>query len=479
MQWLLWLTIASAFDADPSTVAEEICVEYERPRRLAAAMPPQPPALGAPIAWVRARELLGQGRLPSGPYDAADFVSWVPQTDPPPEGDAPVRLVVEAAPHPTEPDRVLVRVGAAAAQPAVAEPVHVVVLVSVAHTMRSVSTRAWPVLQDVVPDPAAPTLLYDRVDRLGLAREALRAFVADLPPDSRLALAVFDSGARVVLEPTLASDGPRVSAAIGSMEAGVDGRERGLDVVLDLVGRMRSLCGATRVIVVSDGPTGMGGDPEQALAAVTDLASSGVTVSSVSIGAGTRPVPQLDRLAWVGYGRHHQVDTLSEAVAAMRAELGTPRWVARDLSVTLEGRSAQVIGVRPWPHGSVGLTEPGLGEGARRSAIWELRLGEHATGEPLVDVVWSASSPVAGEWSVGGRIPVDPSELPASFAAASPGLRLAWVAGSFADALSGRPALPLHELTGEALASQRGTLLEDRELAALIDRAARLAGRSP
>lgn len=480
MLWIApWLALGSAaFDGDLSPDPGEVCVEYERPRRAAVAMPAQPPALGAPASWVRAREALSGDRLPTGDFDAAAFASWVPQADPAPGPGEPVRLVVEAAPHPTEPDRVLVRVGAAAAPSPSSDPVHVVVLVSVAHTMRSVTTRSWPVLQDVVPEAGGPAAVYPRVDRLGLARAALSGLVNTLPEGSRVALAVFDSGARVALEPTPTSERARIAAAIDGVEAGVDGRERGLDVVLDLVGRMRSFCGATRVIVVSDGPTGLGGDPAEALVAVTDLAASGVTVSTVSLGLGTRAVPQLHELAWVGYGRHHQADTRSEAVAALRAEVAPPRWVARDLRVTVEPRSTRVTEVRPWPDGATGLAEAGLEEGARRSATWELRLGGALDDQPLVDVVWSASSPVAGEWSVGGAIPVDPAHVPASFVAAPPGLRLAWVAGSFADALSGRSAVGFAALAAEALAVRRPGVPEDVELPALIDRAARLSDRS-
>ena len=86
MWWLSWLVIpAPAFDGDVP-IAHEVCVEYERPRRQSDAMPPQPPALGAPISWVRAREVLGRGRWPEGRFDAGDFASWVPQPDPGPSG---------------------------------------------------------------------------------------------------------------------------------------------------------------------------------------------------------------------------------------------------------------------------------------------------------------------------------------------------------------------------------------------------------
>lgn len=474
--WLIGTAWSVDFLDQTDDVHAEVCVEIERDLRAASDMRDQGRGFAVPESWARARAVLGRGRLPSEELDSDEFVEWLRYPDPAPQGEDPVALVVETAPHPTKADRILMRVGVRSPEPTVQEreAVHLVALVNVAHTMRSVPTRTYPLLQDVLPDPEAESWFFPKVDRLTLARQALKELVGELPRDSVVAMAAFDRGAHIALEPTPVREEDRVAAAIEELQPGFEGDRRGLDVVEGLVRRMRSFCGDTRVLVFSDGPTGLGGDPDQALDAVAELASKGVTVSTMASAIGLRRVPQLEQLAWVGYGKHHYVDTLGDAVSAFRRELAEPGWIARDLKVQVEFAPGATSEVKPLGDAALEWYSEGVPRGLQRSMVYEVVLADGADAEHLVDVTWEAGSPVPGEWTRTGGVSVARREVPASFDGAPSGVRLAWIAGAFADHLSGRAAPSIHVLYEQAVAARREGVREDVELIALLDRTARL-----
>ncbi len=449
-------------------VAEEVCVEVERDRRFASDMPDREPGFAVPEGWARARGVLGQGRLPRETYPREDFIAWVRHADPPPEGDAPLAVVAEATPDPRHPDRALLRVGLRTAPPANRAPMHVVALVHASKTMQSVLTRTMPPLLDALPDPVAEDFAFPKVDRMQLARAALVELVDALPPHSEVALAAFDRGAVITLEPTAVEARDEVLRAIDGLRAdALDPGRPGLEVVLGLVRRMQARCGDTRVLVFSDNATGLG-DPRDALAEVGELASHGVRLSTVAVAVGRRRVPALERLAWVGYGRHHHADTLGDAAIALREELRAPGWVARDVAV--EVRFAPGVEATPVGDAAADLRLDGVGYDAARSLYFDLTLPEGGVDGPLATVVWRAASPVPGAWERAGQVAV---EAPSDDAR---GARMAWVAGAFADLLSGRPAPSAAALYALAVRARREEVPEDLELIALVDRARRLRG---
>jgi hypothetical protein len=246
-----------------------------------------------------------------------------------------------------------------------------------------------------------------------------------------------------------------------------------LDVIEALVDRMKRFCGDTRVVVLSDGPTGLGGDPDEALAHVAKVASQGVTVSTVAAATGLRRVQQLEQLAWVGYGQHHHADTLEDMVRAVRSDLRSPGWVARDVQLAVNGAEGAAVQIRPLSPRGLTWFSKGLGRGDSFSGLYEVVL-EEGDQDGLVEVSWSAGSPVEGEWTRSGRVLLNRRDVPASFGEGAQGVRMAWVASDFARAISGEASLPLEELYRLADAARRDDVRSDVELLALIDRAKRL-----
>lgn len=441
------------------------------------AMPERERGFAVPESWAELRSGLGRARLPERDFPRAEFVDQVAQQDPAPT-EEPVAVVVEAAPHPTRADRLLVRVGLRTPEASVdeREPVHLVALVNVGHTMRSVPTRAYPMLQDALPDSLDQAGWYPKVDRLALARAAVAELVGELPPRSVIALASFDRGANVSLQPTRVDKVEKVDEAIAALRPGLEGSDRGIEVVDQLMARMRSFCGETRVVVFSDGPTGLGGDPEEALARVAKEASRGVTYSTFAVATGMRRVPQLEQLAWVGYGKHHYVHTLGDAMSAFRTDLAEPGWIARDVQLDVQFATDTVSAVTPLGEAGASWRFDGLGRGVQHTGVYEVVLADGVDAEELVEVRWRASSPVEGEWTTSGSVSVSRNELPASFGDGDKGLQMAWISGAFADALSGRAAPPLTELLERARHAVRAEVRGDVELAALLDRAVRAEG---
>lgn len=466
---MIWMML-TAFGGQGGT-SVEICVEHDRANRLAAQDGQTGRGLAAPEAVVRARDYLSRDRVPLGEFEVADFLGWLPDHDAHPTGEA-LAVHIASAVHPSDASRALVRLAVTTDSLKVKDPVpvHLLVLVNVASTMQSVPTRSYPLLGDQLPELGSEDFYFKRVDRLALTRSILHGVVKDLPADTVVALAAFNRGAAVALAPTSVSKIEKIQAAIDTLTPGLitDG-ERGLDLMVGMVEQMRSFCGDTHIIVISDGPTGLGGDPEEALFRLSEQASHGVTLHTLIPAIGLRRVPQLERLAWVGYGGHHYVDTLGDGIAALQLELADGRTAVRDLVIDVQFDdtvvvSAQRVGdERPW-------LETSLPHDAGREVLYEVQFREGQDARNWVQASWKAGSPVPGEWVLAGTASLGVSDLRRVFRDATPNLRMAWVAASFAEALNNNSDVDLERLYDMAAKARRDGVTQDVELMGLIDR---------
>ena len=471
---MIWMMLTAS--AGQGSTSAEICVEYERPNRHAAQVGQAGRGLAAPEAVARARDYLARNRVPRGEFEVADFLGWLPDHDVHPMGEA-MAVHLESARHPDDPSRALVRVAVTTDVLQVQDPlpVHLLVLVNVASTMRSVPTRNYPLLGDQLPELGSDDFYFKRVDRLALTRSILHELVDELPADTVVALAAFNRGAAIALKPTSVRKIGEIQAAVDTLTPGLvaDG-ERGLDFMVGMVEEMRSFCGDTHVVVISDGPTGLGGDPEEALARLAGQASHGVTLHTLIPAVGLRRVPQLERLAWVGYGSHNYVDTLGDGVEALRHELSDGRTAVRDVAVDVRFddsvvASAQRLGDdRPW-------LESSLPHDAGREILYEVQLRDGHLGENWVQASWKAGSPIPGEWAVDGTASLGAGDLGRVFRDATPNLRMAWVAAGFAEALNKDSHVDLEQLYRIASEARRDGVTQDVELMGLIDRFKRVA----
>ena len=154
-----------------------------------------------------------------------------------------------------------------------------------------------------------------REDRLELVKQSLRLLVDQLEPDDTVAVVVFGTDARTVLEPTsgdrpLADPvGHRLLQPEGSTNA-----EAGLRLGYEVAARHLLEDGINRVILASDGVANVGlTDPESILERIKRDASAGIQLVTVGVGMGNYNDVLLEQLADQGDGFYAYVDTLDEA----------------------------------------------------------------------------------------------------------------------------------------------------------------------
>lgn len=135
-----------------------------------------------------------------------------------------------------------------------------------------------------------------------LARQAAKATVELLGPRDKIAIIGFDSQAQIVCEMRSAGERDSVTAAIDSLEAG-----GGTDVFPGMqVGREMLDTSGTKVkhmIILSDGQTA---DADH-LGITQAMADSGITVSTVALGAGAAR-ELMASIAEVGKGRYYETN---------------------------------------------------------------------------------------------------------------------------------------------------------------------------
>lgn len=152
-----------------------------------------------------------------------------------------------------------------------------------------------------------------RSSRLPLVKEALTLLLQQLRPDDRVALVVYGSRGRVVLEPT--ADLDRLQRTIeGLRSEGATNVEEGLRLAYGIAAEHRKAGRIQRVILCSDGVANVGATtPDGLLEAVQQYAQQGVELTTIGFGMGDYNDPLMEQLANRGNGRYAYVDSLHEA----------------------------------------------------------------------------------------------------------------------------------------------------------------------
>ena len=194
------------------------------------------------------------------------------------------------------------------------------------------------------PD-AALTFVVDvsgsmaREDRLELVKRALALLVEELRPRDTVALVVYGSDARVVLQPTRARDADEILAAIDSLRPeGSTNAEAGLRLGYQLAREALAEGGINRVILASDGVANVGvTDAQGILDEIRRDADAGIQLVTVGFGMGNYNDVLLEQLADDGDGFYAYVDQLDEARRLFVEDLtGTLQSVALDARVQVE-----------------------------------------------------------------------------------------------------------------------------------------------
>ncbi|MCP4660013.1 MAG: DUF3520 domain-containing protein [bacterium] len=239
--------------------------------------------------------------------------------------------------------------------------------------------------------PAILTFVVDvsgsmrRENRLGLVKQALAMLLHQLRPSDRVALVVYGSQGRVLLDHT--SDHDRIRWAIDELRPeGSTNAEEGLRLAYDLAAGQWRRGTINRVILCSDGVANVGRtSAESILSRIRRHAERGIELTTVGVGMGNYNDVLMERLADTGNGRYAYVDTLEEAqrifVENLTGTLHTiaiearaqvdfnPRVVARYRLLGYENRD---IADERFRDDSVDAGE--IGAGHTVTALYELKL---------------------------------------------------------------------------------------------------------
>jgi Ca-activated chloride channel family protein len=302
--------------------------------------------------------------------------------------------------------------------------------------------------------PAVLTFVVDvsgsmaREDRLGLVKKALFALLDQLRPGDEVALVVYGSRGRVLLEPT--SDREAVRFAIDRLTpGGSTNAEEGLVLGYDLAARAFRRDGINRVILCSDGVANVGRTgPDSILGRIEREAQRGIELTTVGFGMGNYNDVLLEQLADRGNGRYAYVDTFREARRIFVENLtGTLQTIAVNAKVQVEfnpkvvaryrllGYENRDIEDRRFRDDTVDAGE--IGAGHVVTALYEIKLQERPPQGQPVATLRLRYRPEAGGEFVEVAHEVGMNDIAASWGEASPALRLATLVAEFAEILKG------------------------------------------
>ncbi len=176
-------------------------------------------------------------------------------------------------------------------------------------------------------------------NRLGLVKESLQLLVDRMRADDTVAIVVYGSNARVVLNPTNGSDRRTILNAIYSLEPeGSTNLEAGLNLGYELANRAYKSGGINRVIIASDGVANVGNTSPDTLAAqIRGYADSGISLTTIGFGMGNYNDVLMEQLADNGDGNYAYVDNMDEAERLFVDNLmSTLQTIALDAKIQVE-----------------------------------------------------------------------------------------------------------------------------------------------
>ena len=311
--------------------------------------------------------------------------------------------------------------------------------------------------------PAMLTFLIDtsgsmnQADRLGLVRKSLRLLVEKLGPRDRIAVVQYDSHARLVLEPTAASDKKKILAAIDGMQCGGSTNlEEGMARAYAIAAKYFVPGGENRVLLLSDGVANLGAvAAEDILKQVEGFRRQGITCSVFGFGMGSYDDEMLEGLANKGDGNYTFIDSEAEARRVFVDDLSaTLNTIAADVKIQVEFRPRRVKRYRQLGYENRQLKDEQfrddtvdageVGSGQSVTALYEMELARG--GSQASDLRFQDLGVVRVRYRRidTGRVeeiayPIRASDLVNGFNDADVHFRLAACVAEFAEILRGSP----------------------------------------
>jgi uncharacterized membrane protein len=221
-------------------------------------------------------------------------------------------------------------------------------------------------------------------EKLDLTKQAARATAEALPPSDQIAVVVFDSQSKPVVELQRAANRQRIATDIGRIAASggtniLAGLREAVDELLPARARKK------HIILLSDGQS-----PYDEIPELVDAASAArITISAIGVGDGADQT-MLKMIAERGGGRFYQTRdpaSIPRIFSRETSDLDDQLIVERPTAVRVAKRAAALAGIdlahapplggyvvtRPRPQGETLLT---TADGAPLLARWQLGLGQ-------------------------------------------------------------------------------------------------------
>jgi Ca-activated chloride channel family protein len=415
-------------------------------------------------SYTIARRKLQGGELP--PAAAVRVEEWVnyfkygfPAA---PAETSPFAVVMDAAAHPFEPGRYVLRVGVATKDktPGERKPSSLVFLVDVSGSMTS-------------------------NDKLPLAKQALHILTQNLTDKDSVSIVTYAGDSRLVLGMTGVDRRGVIDQAIDSLAVGGGtAMASGIDLAYEQAIKTVAPGRIARVIVCTDGDANIGSHThEEMLKLIETRAKAGVTLSTIGFGMGNYKDQLMEQLADKGNGNNYYIDSLDAAKRVFAEQLtSTLEVAAKDTKLQVDFDPSVVSRYRLIGYENRDLKdsdfrkdEVGAGQvgwGHQVTALYEVELAQQ--GAPLGSVRIRHKAPDADRATEAAfAMPQAPA---ADFAQASQDLKFAFAVAAFADVMRGGATWPLEDI--RALADANATNNDRRELVSLIDLAMKLRGKA-
>ena len=408
-------------------------------------------------SYAIARRKLQSGELPpTASVRVEEWVNYFKYGFPAaPAETTPFAVVMDAAAHPFEPNRYVLRVGIATKEKTAGErkPSSLVFLVDVSGSM-------------------------DSPDKLALAKQSLHVLTQNLTDKDSVAIVTYAGDSRLVLPMTSVDRRGVIDGAIDSLRVGGStAMGSGLDLAYEQAIKTVRPGAISRVIVCTDGDANVGSHThEELLQIIETRAKAGVTLSTIGFGMGNYKDALMEQLADKGNGNNYYIDSFEMAKRVFAEQLtSTLEVAAKDVKLQVDFDPAHVSRYRligyenrdlkdsDFRKDAVGAGQVGWGH--QVTALYEVELSD-ASRAPLATVRIRHKAP-DGDAAVetAFAMPTGPTD----FAQASPDLKFAFAVAAFADVMRGGAPWSLEDI--RKIANDNATNNDRKELVGLIDRA--------
>jgi len=292
----------------------------------------------------------------------------------------------------------------------------------------------------------------DMENRLGLVKESLAILVEQLREDDRIAIVVYASQTRAILDPTPASEKDTILNAINALRPdGSTNVTAGLELGYSIAQDAMQEGDITRVIVLSDGVANVDlTTPEGILGRINDGIDAGVTLSTIGFGMGNYNDVMMEQLANQGNGNYYYIDNLRQARQIFVHNLtGTLQVIGYDAKIQVEfhtdvvdryrliGYENRAIADEDFRNDTVDAGEVGAGHSV--TALYEIAFedGDMPPADAIIATVYIRYEDAATGEVIEQEKPLTVADVLPDFTDATPEFQIQAIAAEFAELLRG------------------------------------------